>query len=113
MYTSLGELTKDQALEQGKNLTAEQKHALAVRAVSLLPHCYGMRTDNCVKEQGALPSLPHCDEIIRGYVGDWDGMNRYIDQMPNCDEQSVALPVAIGVATVSLLAGFLLGRLSK
>lgn len=109
---ALSGTTYAQAQELAKKMSPAQRAAKLAAGVAALPRCYGLETNNCLKERAGFPQTPGCDAINAAFIADWDAMDKAIDALPHCHENSVRPRTVALIGGGALVAGLILGRSS-
>lgn len=83
-------------------LTAEDRASIAQRSRAAMPGCYTQTFDDCVKDRAT--SFPNCADVNEGFVADWDGTQKLLDDMPFCPA-----PIKTPLLVAGALGAFVLG----
>jgi hypothetical protein len=102
--------TYEQTQALAKAMTPAERAAKLAAGLAALPRCYGAETSNCLKERTGEPRTPGCDAISAAYIANWDEMEKAVQELPYCHENSVAPRTAAMIGGGALVGGLLLGR---
>lgn len=95
-----------------KKMTPAQRQTTLAAGIKAMPRCYGAETSNCLKERQGVPVTPGCDAISAAFIADWDTMEKAVDALPFCRENSVRPRTVMLLTGAGFGIGVLLGRSS-